>query len=79
MLFCDILTLNHYTLLFGYHAQHSAGSAFVGTSYNLYHITFFYMRSHFQIKNQISKLHMKLRKNFTRQQDLSVVESNLCF
>jgi hypothetical protein len=48
MLFCYVVTLNHYTLLLRYHAQDSAGSAFVVTSYNLDYITFFYMRSHFQ-------------------------------
>jgi len=30
----------------------------VVTSYNLNHITFFYMESHLKIKNQISKLHI---------------------
>jgi hypothetical protein len=50
-----VVTLNHYTVLIRYHTQHPAGSTFVVTSYNLYHITFSYVQSH-KIVSRISYL-----------------------
>jgi len=63
MLFCYVVTLNHYTLLLRYHTQDSAGSAFVVTSYNLDYITFFYMRSHKKSKNQNEKIKITIQNS----------------